>query len=346
MKNHSKQIISICAAMLISISTPLSVLAHPGRLDANGGHWNRSTGTYHYHNGSNSGSSSSSSSSSSTSSRYYRNGWQRTGNKWRYYSNGTAKTGWFKDNNCWYYCESNGDMATGWKKIADKWYYFDASGKMITEWKYIDNVWYYFDASGAMLTGWNYINNEWYYFMPDGMMLSNGWYWINGLCYYFYENGVMARNTIINGFQVDSTGAWTQNDPSTTNNLPVENWLNILNDVIDTQIELSNIMYDISVGNGTTNNSMKEVINQLKEDHDTLNKCLNEWKKYSSLNTASDYLEKAMDAMYNEINGCRKLSLDKDWDDDKISLWTETMDYIVETNNELTNVTNTLNAMN
>lgn len=24
-------------------------LSHPGRLDSNGGHWNRKTGTYHYH---------------------------------------------------------------------------------------------------------------------------------------------------------------------------------------------------------------------------------------------------------------------------------------------------------
>lgn len=37
-----------------------SALAHPGRTDSNGGHWNRSTGTYHYHDGNSSSSSSSS----------------------------------------------------------------------------------------------------------------------------------------------------------------------------------------------------------------------------------------------------------------------------------------------
>ena len=25
------------------------LFSHPGRLDSNGGHWNRKTGTYHYH---------------------------------------------------------------------------------------------------------------------------------------------------------------------------------------------------------------------------------------------------------------------------------------------------------
>ena len=27
------------------------LFSHPGRLDSNGGHWNRKTGTYHYHRG-------------------------------------------------------------------------------------------------------------------------------------------------------------------------------------------------------------------------------------------------------------------------------------------------------
>ena len=42
-----------------------NVLAHPGRTDANGGHWNRKTGEYHYHNGEYAGRSSSGSSSKS-----------------------------------------------------------------------------------------------------------------------------------------------------------------------------------------------------------------------------------------------------------------------------------------
>ena len=39
------------------------VFAHPGRTDSNGGHWNRSTGEYHYHSGEYAGRESSGSSS-------------------------------------------------------------------------------------------------------------------------------------------------------------------------------------------------------------------------------------------------------------------------------------------
>lgn len=42
------------------ISTCIISYAHPGRLDSNGGHYNRATGEYHYHNGSHSSGSSSS----------------------------------------------------------------------------------------------------------------------------------------------------------------------------------------------------------------------------------------------------------------------------------------------
>ena len=56
---------------LILLSMSLSSMAHPGRTDANGGHYNRKTGEYHYHNGGGSSSSSSGSSSSSSSSSTY-----------------------------------------------------------------------------------------------------------------------------------------------------------------------------------------------------------------------------------------------------------------------------------
>ena len=37
--------------LLCSILFSTTVFAHPGRTDENGGHWDHSTGTYHYHNG-------------------------------------------------------------------------------------------------------------------------------------------------------------------------------------------------------------------------------------------------------------------------------------------------------
>ena len=48
--------------LLVSIISLLGVFAHSGRTDSNGGHWDRSTGIYHYHTGEYAGKSSNSSS--------------------------------------------------------------------------------------------------------------------------------------------------------------------------------------------------------------------------------------------------------------------------------------------
>jgi hypothetical protein len=37
-------------ALILFLTLPVSVLAHPGRTDANGCHTNRKTGEYHCHN--------------------------------------------------------------------------------------------------------------------------------------------------------------------------------------------------------------------------------------------------------------------------------------------------------
>jgi hypothetical protein len=38
------------ATILADSLYPLDLFSHPGRTDANGGHYNRKTGEYHYHN--------------------------------------------------------------------------------------------------------------------------------------------------------------------------------------------------------------------------------------------------------------------------------------------------------
>ena len=43
-----KRLITICITILL---IPLTVMAHPGSLDSNGGHHDRKTGEYHYHSG-------------------------------------------------------------------------------------------------------------------------------------------------------------------------------------------------------------------------------------------------------------------------------------------------------
>ena len=74
-----------------------------------------------------------------------------------------------------------------------------ASGQ--ARWKLINNNWYYYDSNGQMKTGWIYDKGNWYY------------------CYY---NGQMAKNTTIDGYYLNSNGAWTLNRQATSDNAIVQ----------------------------------------------------------------------------------------------------------------------------
>lgn len=64
-KKKSNPILMIGIGILIvCIIYVLTVYSHPGRTDSNGGHYNRSTGEYHYHTGENAGKDASTSSNS------------------------------------------------------------------------------------------------------------------------------------------------------------------------------------------------------------------------------------------------------------------------------------------
>ena len=54
--NFRKLIKSVTVAIMLCmlVFTPMDAESHSGRLDANGGHYNRKTGEYHYHRGPNS----------------------------------------------------------------------------------------------------------------------------------------------------------------------------------------------------------------------------------------------------------------------------------------------------
>ena len=47
MRNKTKFILCIIFLFLLNIQA----FAHPGRTDSDGGHWNHSSGEYHYHHG-------------------------------------------------------------------------------------------------------------------------------------------------------------------------------------------------------------------------------------------------------------------------------------------------------
>lgn len=152
--------------------------------------------------------------------------WALINGKWYYFDySGVMKTGWLLLDSEYYYFNKNGDMQIGWLSYKDDWYYLNSDGKMQKNWifdgqewyyansdgkiqygwLYDENKWFYLNDSGIMVKGWNYIENEWYYFNNSGEM-ETGWKYINNKWYYLYDNGVMAKNTIIDGWKIDSNG--------------------------------------------------------------------------------------------------------------------------------------------
>lgn len=87
------------------------------------------------------------------------------------YTTGWNKYGEYNGNTYWYYTESNGHDAKGWQKIDGQWYYFSQEG--------------------------------------EGYITSSGWKLINGNWYYFNNNGVMLHDTMVEGYYLNSNGAWT-----------------------------------------------------------------------------------------------------------------------------------------
>lgn len=115
---------------------------------------------------------------------------------------------WIHSGNRWWYRHADGNYTRlNWEKIDGTWYYFDGEGWMLTGWQRIGGNWYYLATSGAMQTGWQKIGGEWYYLATSGAMLT-GWQQIGGSWYYLKASGAMAADTWIDGYYVDSSGAW------------------------------------------------------------------------------------------------------------------------------------------
>ena len=148
-----------------------------------------------------------------SSSGVMQTGWQEIEGEWYFFDNsGLMQLGWNSINGKWYYFDYNGKtlgrMFKGWKFIGGQWYYFASSGEMKTGWELIGGKWYYLESSGKMATGWLDYKGKWYYLENSGAMFDSGWKQIGGKWYYFYNDGVMASDTSIDGYYVDSSGAW------------------------------------------------------------------------------------------------------------------------------------------
>lgn len=133
-----------------------------------------------------------------------------SGQNYIFDANGAMYTGWARQGS-WYLCNASGAVVTGWQRVNGVWYYLDPDNKgaMIeSTMKDIGNETYIFSSSGAMRTGWVSDAGEWYYFRSSGEM-AKGWIYDGRAWYYLNpSNGVMAKNTVINGYYVDKTGAW------------------------------------------------------------------------------------------------------------------------------------------
>ena len=132
---------------------------------------------------------------------------------------GAMRAGWVQESDgSWYYYDTyTGQIKSGWQYIGGAWYYLDPENgnKMLTEgWHTIGGSRYYMYGSGAMATNWLLLGNDWYYLGGDGAM-KTGWQFVNGRWYYMYTGndgygqpeGVMAKDTIIDGYELSSSGA-------------------------------------------------------------------------------------------------------------------------------------------
>ena len=92
-----------------------------------------------------------------------------------------------------------------------------------------------FAGSAVSMAGtWMPYEGSWFYCQEDGSF-AKGWQWIdtgNGVCksYYFDASGKMASDTVIDGYTVDASGAWTQNGQEVTKKTTV----NIVRNFVET----------------------------------------------------------------------------------------------------------------
>lgn len=179
-----KNIVKIFSTVILVFMLSITAFAHSGRTDANGGHYDRKTGTYHYHNG---GSSSSSSSSSSRSnSMTYELPPSATdpskADPYTVYSfidepdlsASTISNYKWIDKNGKKYCLNTDTQkyVSGIKKIDEKVYIFDRNGIMRQGWMQTYRDLYYFGKDGYMLTGKYTIKNREYTFSESGKLVQ------------------------------------------------------------------------------------------------------------------------------------------------------------------------------
>jgi FOG: Glucan-binding domain (YG repeat) len=73
--------------------------------------------------------------------------------------------------------------------------------------------WNYVKNDGSKTTGWYNDNGTWYYFYSDGSM-AIGWLQSGSNWYYMLKDGSMAVNTKVDGYYLNTSGAYSTDVPS------------------------------------------------------------------------------------------------------------------------------------
>ena len=116
------------------------------------------------------------------------------------------KSGWQKEGNAWYYYKNGTLVRNAWAGN----YWLGADGRMVTN-AWVDNNRYYVGNDGAWIkdygnkSGWQKEGNAWYYY-KNGTLVRNAWagnYWLSA-------DGRMATNAWVdsNRYYVGNDGAW------------------------------------------------------------------------------------------------------------------------------------------
>lgn len=109
--------------------------------------------------------------------------------QWLYYKEGKALTSTQTIDGMKYLFNTNGTLKTGWVKEVDNWRYYSGN-KILTGWWDIGS-----DAT-----------KKTYYFETNGNMISGKWLQIDDKWYYLGVDGSLAKNTTIDGHEVDDNG--------------------------------------------------------------------------------------------------------------------------------------------
>ncbi len=130
-----------------------------------------------------------------------------------YFNNKTAKAapkGWITDGGKTYYSLGNGKLATGYQKIGNAWYCFRYKGAdRLTGKVAVKGGYYYFNINTAKAApkGWITDGDNKYYSLGGGK-LATGWTGIGNNLYYFDKRKcTMLKDTTVNGFKLNSSGA-------------------------------------------------------------------------------------------------------------------------------------------